>query len=282
MSRFEVGGPGAVARSDRRRTAVAAIVIAGVAALAAGCGSGSDPAPTTTIEIAAATMPPPDKISTEKPPKPKHLDVATEAQRAGAETKSEAKKQKRDRPTPAEIRAAARNGNIPPASAGTNGSFDPSKDGGQHAIVPETVPATPHEAKSRAILLGRTALAPADAPQPIKEAISAANQIVGTPYIWGGGHQSWYSKGYDCSGSVSYALAGAGFLDRPLTSGELENWGAPGPGRWLTVYANGGHTYAVIAGLRWDTVGDEHGTGPRWHAESPYPKGFIARHPPGY
>ena len=95
--------------------------------------------------------------------------------------------------------------------------------------------------------------------------INNANSIVGRPYIWGGGHGSWYSYGYDCSGSVSFALFGGGLIPRPLTSGALEGWGAPGPGKWITVYANAGHTFAEIAGLRWDTVGDENGTGPRWH-----------------
>ena len=123
---------------------------------------------------------------------------------------------------------------------------------------------------------------PPDAPERITGAINAANTIVGRPYIWGGGHGSWYSRGYDCSGAVSFALAGGGFLSSPLTSGQLESWGAPGPGRWLTVYASASHAYAVIAGLRWDTVGDASGTGPRWHVAGAVPAGFVARHPPGY
>jgi hypothetical protein len=126
------------------------------------------------------------------------------------------------------------------------------------------------------------ASAPRSAPPAVKAAIAAANSIATTPYVWGGGHGSWYSYGYDCSGAVSFALYGAGLLDTPLTSGSLESYGEPGPGRWITIYANATHTYAVIAGLRWDTVGDAHGTGPRWHAEPPYPEGFVVRHPPGY
>jgi hypothetical protein len=126
------------------------------------------------------------------------------------------------------------------------------------------------------------ALAPPEAPERIAGAINAANTIVGQPYVWGGGHGSWYSRGYDCSGAVSFALAGGGFLSSPLTSGQLESWGAPGPGRWLTVYASPSHAYAVIAGLRWDTVGDASGTGPRWHLAGAVPDGFVARHPPGY
>ena len=137
------------------------------------------------------------------------------------------------------------------------------------------------EAEGRAVLLSGIALAPPSAPERVKAAISAANMIVGRPYVWGGGHASWYSYGYDCSGAVSFALGGGGFLAAPLDSTQLESWGAPGPGRWMTVYANAGHAYAVIAGLRWDTVGDAHGTGPRWHAALPYAEGFVARHPPG-
>ena len=138
------------------------------------------------------------------------------------------------------------------------------------------------QAEGRAILLNGIALAPPGAPQAIKEAISAANEIVGRPYIWGGGHASWYSTGYDCSGAVSYALGGGGLLAAPLDSTRLENWGESGPGRWLTVYASGSHAYAEIAGLRWDTVGDAKGTGPRWHLTPAYSEGFVERHPPGY
>jgi len=133
-----------------------------------------------------------------------------------------------------------------------------------------------------AALLGNLASAPRSAPPAVKAAIAAANSISTTPYIWGGGHSSWYSYGYDCSGAVSFALYGAGLLDTPLTSGQLESYGEPGPGKWITIYASPTHTYAVIAGLRWDTVGNANGSGPRWHAEPPYPEGFVVRHPTGY
>ena len=137
-------------------------------------------------------------------------------------------------------------------------------------------------AGEQAVLSGTLASAPESAPPAVKAAIAAANSISTTPYVWGGGHGSWYSYGYDCSGAVSFALYGAGLLDTPLTSGDLESYGEPGPGKWITIYANATHTYAVIAGLRWDTVGNENGSGPRWHAEPPYPDGFVVRHPPGY
>jgi len=126
------------------------------------------------------------------------------------------------------------------------------------------------------------AAAPRTAPPAIKAVIAAANSIADTPYVWGGGHGSWYSYGYDCSGAVSFALYGGGLLDTPLTSGALESYGEPGPGRWITIYASATHTYMTVAGLRWDTVGDAEGTGPRWHTEPPYPEGFVVRHPPGY
>jgi membrane-bound lytic murein transglycosylase B len=126
------------------------------------------------------------------------------------------------------------------------------------------------------------AAAPSSAPPAVKAVIAAANSIADTPYVWGGGHGSWYSYGYDCSGAVSFALYGGGLLDTPLTSGALESYGEPGPGKWITIYANATHTYMEVAGLRWDTVGDAEGTGPRWHSEPPYPEGFVVRHPPGY
>lgn len=167
---------------------------------------------------------------------------------------------------------------LPPASAGTNGSHTPRAS----SLRDEPLFArsrTPDS--STAILLSGIALPPPDAPEAVKGAINAANTIVGRPYIWGGGHQSWYSAGYDCSGSVSFALFGGGLIPRPLTSGDLMLWGAPGPGHWITVYASPGHTYVEIAGLRWDTVGDENGTGPRWHLATAAPDGFAVRHPPG-
>jgi peptidoglycan hydrolase CwlO-like protein len=121
---------------------------------------------------------------------------------------------------------------------------------------------------------------PSSAPPAVAAAIEAANSIASTPYIWGGGHGSFESSGYDCSGSVSFALHGGGFLDSPLDSTGLTTWGEPGAGQWITVYGNSGHAWMTIAGLAFDTSG---GAGPRWHP-SPVSstEGFIARHPPGY
>ena len=153
-----------------------------------------------------------------------------------------------------------------------------------------TSPAPPAPAPAPVSVPGETATllpngqaaAPASAPAAVKAAIAAANSIATTPYIWGGGHGSFSSPGYDCSGAVSFALNGGGFLSSPLDSTGLETWGDPGAGSWITVYANSGHTFAVIAGLRWDTSGDISGTGPRWHSDMASTAGFIARHPSGY
>ncbi len=123
-----------------------------------------------------------------------------------------------------------------------------------------------------------TATAPADAPEAVKAVIAAANQITNTPYIWGGGHGSFDSPGYDCSGSVSFALHGGGFLSSPLDSTGLMTWGEAGPGNWITVYANAGHAYMEVAGLRFDTSGAP----PRWQTSPAYPAGFVIRHPAGY
>jgi peptidoglycan hydrolase CwlO-like protein len=132
------------------------------------------------------------------------------------------------------------------------------------------------------VLPNGDAAAPASAPAAVKAVIAAGNQINETPYIWGGGHGSFTSSGYDCSGAVSFVLNAGGFLSSPLDSTGLETWGAPGAGHWITVYANSGHAFAVIAGISWDTVGDVSGTGPRWHTTTESTSGFIARHPDGY
>jgi peptidoglycan hydrolase CwlO-like protein len=146
-------------------------------------------------------------------------------------------------------------------------------------ITTGEVPAPLNPGQEAQVITESEASAPASAPQAVKDAISAANAIAYTPYIWGGGHASFESSGYDCSGAVSYALHGGGLLESPLDSTGLETWGEPGPGKWITVYANAEHAWMIIGGLAFDTVG---GPGPRWHS-SPVdsPEGFIVRHPPG-
>ncbi|MEK6278192.1 MAG: hypothetical protein AABM29_09290 [Actinomycetota bacterium] len=152
---------------------------------------------------------------------------------------------------------------------------------GPGATAPSNPAPAPRPGQTATLLPDGTAAPPASAPAPVQAAIQAANQIVGRPYIWGGGHGSWESSGYDCSGAVSYALHGGGMLDSPLDSTGLSTWGLPGAGTWISVYANSGHVYAVIAGLRWDTSGTG-GSGPGWSTEMRSTAGYIARHPNGY
>ena len=135
---------------------------------------------------------------------------------------------------------------------------------------------------ARARVLGDgTAQAPDDAPDVVKRVILAANEIAKFPYKWGGGHGAWRDSGYDCSGSVSFALAGAGLLDRPLASGGFINYGDEGPGKWITIYTNPGHIFMVVAGLRFDTSGRGR-AGTRWQQAPRTVRGFVVRHPPGY
>src|SRR5512132_1332662 len=111
------------------------------------------------------------------------------------------------------------------------------------------------------------AVPPASAPSVVKRVVAAGNKIAKTPYKWGGGHRSWDDTGYDCSGSVSYALHGGGLLDSPLVSGDLADWGGRGRGSWITLYANSSHVYMVVAGMRFDTSARSR-TGSRWTSES--------------
>ncbi|MGH2853356.1 MAG: hypothetical protein ACRDLF_04080 [Solirubrobacteraceae bacterium] len=126
---------------------------------------------------------------------------------------------------------------------------------------------------------------PAGIPGVVQRVIAGANAIADFPYVYGGGHASFVSNSYDCSGSVSYALAAGGLLGVPETSGTLESWGEPGPGKWITVYANAGHTYMYVnVGGRWmrfDTVGRSGPFASRWQPEIRSNAGFVARHPPG-
>ncbi|HKP21389.1 MAG TPA: hypothetical protein VJT68_07720 [Thermoleophilaceae bacterium] len=169
---------------------------------------------------------------------------------------------------------------VPSATAQTS-----SSTGGGAAFQPPPPP--PAKAK----LVDGRLLAPASAPTRIKRVIAAANQIVEKPYVYGGGHRPYrrgvLDRGYDCSGAVSHALHGGGFLRSPLPSGAFMNWGSRGPGRWITTYAHSGHMYVVVAGFRFDTSmhdADAPGpaTGPRWSRTLRRSSAFVARHPSGY
>ena len=130
------------------------------------------------------------------------------------------------------------------------------------------------------VLKEGVALPPIEAPEEVRLIIEAGNQIARTPYLWGGGHGKWLDKGYDCSGSVSFALANAGLLNGPQASGPLMSWGKPGKGKWITLYSNPGHVFMVVAGVRFDTSGNRV-TGSRWQSTMRPTGGYVVRHPPG-
>ena len=145
--------------------------------------------------------------------------------------------------------------------------------GGSHPMVPG----------NRAVLRNGIACAPSNAPDSVKHAIWAVNSICRRPYVWGGGHGSFHDYGYDCSGTVSYALHYAGMLNQPIPSSDFLRYGERGRGRWVTIYSRHGHVFAMIAGLRLDTTDLRYGSdvGPRWHVDGRDAWGFQARHPVG-
>jgi hypothetical protein len=180
------------------------------------------------------------------------------------------------------------------ALAAPAGAAAQSGGTGGATYVPPPPPA------KRAKLHNGIAIPPAGAPVRVKRVIAAANRIITKPYVYGGGHELYekgvsasrveLDDGYDCSGTVSFALYGGRFLRSPLDSGSFMKWGRRGKGRWITVYTHTGHAYVVIAGLRLDTSGGDRqsaedrrgGSGPRWRKYRRKPAGFVARHPKNY
>ncbi len=136
----------------------------------------------------------------------------------------------------------------------------------------------------RARVIDGMAAAPMQAPAAVQNMIWTANQIIGLPYIWGGGHASFVSPGYDCSGTVSFALHGADLLSTPMDSSEFMRWDSKGIGQWVTIFTNPGHAYMTIAGVRLDTSAADDPSnqqGPRWRPLRPANAGFRVRHPTG-
>jgi cell wall-associated NlpC family hydrolase len=167
------------------------------------------------------------------------------------------------------------------AAAQTGGSPAPGSPTGS-APAAGSAP-TRKPLKAKLIRKSGRAIPPAGAPPAVVAAIDAGNAIHKRPYVWGGGHATFESWGYDCSGAVSYVLHAAGLLPSPLPSGPLMSWGLPGKGQWISVMANQSHAYAVVAGLRFDTSSyGSGGNGPRWRATKRRPKGFAVRHYSGF
>jgi cell wall-associated NlpC family hydrolase len=175
-------------------------------------------------------------------------------------------------------------GEVIPYTSSSTGEAEGGATGG----VPVTMPATTKPQLLVPGVLTRyvdgLAAAPMGAPASVQEIVWAGNQLIGLPYIYGGGHQSFVSPGYDCSGTVSFALHGGDLLQMPEDSSELAAWGSHGAGRWVTIFANGGHAYMTVAGLRLDTSAADDPSdqqGPRWRPLRPANEGYTVRHPLG-
>jgi peptidoglycan hydrolase-like protein with peptidoglycan-binding domain len=172
-------------------------------------------------------------------------------------------------------------GTTAPTTGTTPVTTDSTQTGGTTTTMGGATPTTPVGVPGESAILNAdgTATAPASAPLAVQQIIAAGNEIASKPYRYGGGHtMKWKDSGYDCSGSVSYALHGAGLLDAPMPSGNFETWGLSGPGQWVTIYARGDHMYMIVAGLRFDTSGAKPS---RWQTATRSNKGFVVRHPDG-
>src|SRR3954447_26788725 len=236
----------------RRASLIACVLAAG---LLAGCGSNaSDERPAAPSAAAAATTP--DAL----PPLPTKTHAKVVQPVAGGSVRSAAPSAPITDPGLEDVGPA-------PTGAATSGTRRTSADTATRVAVDRA-----------SALPNGVAVPPLEAPEEVKQIIEAGNIIARSPYVWGGGHGKWLDKGYDCSGSVSFALAAAGLLNGPLDSGHLAQWGRPGPGRWVTIYANAGHVFMGVAGIRFDTSG-QRVTGSRWQNDGRPTAGFSVRHP---
>jgi cell wall-associated NlpC family hydrolase len=169
----------------------------------------------------------------------------------------------------------------PTGSTGQTGPTGPTTPAPPTEVIGDpNAPPTPNGQVARLARNGRTAIAPKRSPRVVKDLIHAANRLTRKPYLWGGGHGSFNARGYDCSGATSYVLHAAGLVNTTMVSGQYRTWGLKGLGKWVSVFANKGHVFVYIAGLRFDTSGrGEHG--PRWRVEPRWVDKFKVRHPAG-
>jgi hypothetical protein len=269
--------PARPARVVRRRALTAGAALAAAVAIAIPVALASSGGSSGSHQQATAAAAPQTANPAQRPEVPEAIATP---QKAGAQDQPAIKSHPR-------VVQALGPGESPPAGVtagnGTSGSAPPSDD----EVRSELAEFRQHlqgVGTARGATPGvngdGTATAPLDAPTVVAQVIAAGNEIATKPYKWGGGHGAWRDSGYDCSGSISFALAGAGLLNSPLDSTRFMKWGAPGQGRWISIYANNGHAFMVVAGLRFDTSGAEGGT--RWQpvAGRSY-AGFVVRHPPG-
>jgi cell wall-associated NlpC family hydrolase len=246
----------------RRLLPLSAIAVLAVAAIALVLGSGGDAA--RAPARASASAAPTPRASDELPARAPRAQVVEPVAGESAATAALPVEETGDQAPDDSAGAAQAPASSTPRSR-SKGGTGPTSD----AAVSEAD-----------VLKNGIALPPIEAPAAVRSIIEAGNYIARTPYLWGGGHGKWLDKGYDCSGSISYALARAGLLNAPQDSGRLMSWGAPGKGKWITIYANPGHVYMVVAGVRFDTSG-QRSNGSRWQNSMRPGGGFEARHPAG-
>jgi hypothetical protein len=241
----------------RKALLIAVVVSCAVGAFALTAAGGERPTPKPPERTAAYA----ERPQTELPPLPDELEPQVVEPVAGASGGTAA--------PPAVTQQAPPTEAPKPDRAASSGDVELSR------------PSTAGDGIRQATALPNgIALPPLEAPEAVRRMIEAGNVIARSPYLWGGGHGKWVDKGYDCSGSVSFVLASAGYLEAPLASGPLMSWGAPGPGKWVTIYSHEGHVFMEVAGIRFDTSGARE-TGSRWQNEMRSTAGFVARHPPG-
>jgi cell wall-associated NlpC family hydrolase len=227
--------------------------LCGLLALA-GCGAEREQEATARAEVRSAAR-------TEQPPLPKPRPKLSEP--VAGQSASVAK-------PPRSAGTVAAEDDAPKPTGAASGTL--RRDDAPSAINGGTTTAT--------ALDNGVALPPLEAPTAVLKIIEAGNAIARTPYKWGGGHGRFVDTGYDCSGSVSFALYAAGLIEGPRASGGLMSWGKPGKGKWVTVYANAGHVFMEVAGIRFDTSGARE-SGSRWQNDLRGGGGYVARHPPG-
>ena len=230
-----------------------ALMLLALAPVLAGCGAANETSARAEVKAAhKAELPPLPK------PRPKLVEpVAGQAESAADEIATSG--------------AAARETAAPKPTGPASGTLE--RQDAPSAINGGT--------KNATALDNGVALPPLEAPAEVLKIIEAGNAIARTPYKWGGGHGRFLDTGYDCSGSVSFALYAAGLIEGPRDSGGLMSWGKAGPGKWVTIFSSPGHVYMEVAGIRFDTSGAR-ATGSRWQNDLRGRRaGFVARHPPG-
>ena len=269
---MEVQVPGSRPRGLRHASLLAAIALCGVAA---GCGSG--PAGDRTADQAD---------------EPDEVVLTPEAAREGRAQQGDEQPQRKSKAQVVQLQGVGGD-RLPPASPADDAPSPGAPTDAEVRTELRQARASLASFKKHLnttaflqtgprarVLRDGTAIAPDNAPDVVKRVIMAGNEIAKFPYKWGGGHGAWRDNGYDCSGSVSFALAGAGLLGRPLTSGLFMNYGAPGQGHWITIFASPGHIFMYVAGLRFDTSGQGR-AGTRWQDGDRPTAGFAVRHIPG-